>query len=89
MIHSLLILYIRISLSLSQTGHTPLVIAAEKGHKEAVELLLSKGSKINHQTKVNITGGYPQGLHIYKTVNLYPVRCNGVKVGENTTELVL
>ena len=49
------------------------MVAAQNGHEGAVELLLSKGSKINHQMKVNITGGYPHGLHIYKVEDLYPV----------------
>ena len=37
-----------------QFGETALHIASEKGHTEIVQVLLSNGSDVNRQTKVNI-----------------------------------
>ena len=33
-------------------GETPLVMSSDRGHSEAVAVLLEGGANINHQTKV-------------------------------------
>ena len=38
-----------------QDGLTPLVIAANKGHVQFAELLLSRGADVTHQTKVRLS----------------------------------
>ena len=38
-----------------QTGITPLMLAAQKGHKEIVEYLITQGADINAKTKTGFT----------------------------------
>jgi len=37
------------------TGYTPLVYAAEEGHKEIVELLIAKGADVNAKDEKDFT----------------------------------
>ena len=37
----------------SQDGFTPLIVAAENGHSQVAELLLSKGADVNLPNKVH------------------------------------
>ena len=43
-----------LSLILVQSGITPLMAAATKGHAETVQILLEAGANVHHQDQVNM-----------------------------------
>ena len=52
-----------VSLSLQQTGHTALMLAAEAGHLNVVKKLITSGARLDMTNQVNYLSNYTCTAH--------------------------